>query len=298
MFLQNPPDVTTPPSMPLSSTQESESPAKEEKCEDGKSTIALTPSKHETSDSSPNVSAIESASPFRRSQRKRTTTRRYSSHDFRPLSEDEEEEAEDSFLTSPRRKRNKSRSSNSERRVSFRSPLCSLKSAELVENDDNSSGGELDGEFVLKQQELNELRSFSLNSLKENKLVSRQEAEKEKARLKDEAKQKRLEERRKFIEEKVKLREEEKLKKVAAQEKMKLARNLLKEAQRDARRRQKEREKVRKQEELQLLKEKRQTERRMKQELTSAPIIRAANEVRHVHLLSVGQLICSLSVCV
>ena len=290
-------DAASPPHLPDNSTAinkdgihapTTELPTKEERSVDRNhddDDTSTPPKRKPSPQSSPNVSTIsgesigvESSSPFRRSQRKRTATRRYSSHDFRPIS-DEEGEEEEVFVATPSSKRRKTRNAKSEKRVSFRSPLFSPRSAESA-GDSDTGGSNLDAEFVSKQKELEELISTSLNSMRESKLASRQEAVKERMRLRDEARRKNLEEKQKIIEEKAKQREEEKLKKLATQEKLKLARNLLKEAQRDARKRQKEREKVRKQEELLLLKEKRQTERKMKQELTSAPVIRATNEVR------------------
>lgn len=224
--------------------------------------------------------ATESSSPFRRSQRKRKTTSRYSSHDFRPVTDEEE------LLASPtKRKRRKTKESEGEReekRVSFKSPLCSPKSAESAVSGNCSDGGQ-SVDFLTKQKELEELRSSTMNALRETKALSRQEVVKERARLREEARKERQEERKRILEEKAKFREAKKLNKLATQEKLKLARNLLREAQKDARRRQKEREKKRKQEELHLLKEKRQTEKGRRQELTSVPVLKTNDQV-HVHV--------------
>ena len=216
----------------------------------------------------------ELGSPFRRSQRKRSTTRRYSSHDFRPDFDD----GEDILFPSPKSKRRRSCGSEREKRVSFRSPPFSPKSAESADDGDASSG-HMSVEVIQKQKELEELRNSTLSSLRETKKVSQQEVTKEKERLREEAQRRRREEKQRLSEEKAKLREEKKLNKLASQEKLKLARNLLREAQKDARRRQKEREKVRKQKELHLLKEKRQEEKRKRHELTSAPIIQLNRKV-------------------
>ena len=193
----------------------------------------------------------EVSSPFRRSQRKRKMTNRYSSHDFRPVTDEEE------LLASPpeRKRRRKKERDSEDKRVSFKSPLCSPKNAESADSGSCSNSGQ-SVDFLAKQKELEELRSSTINALRESKVLSRQEVVKEKARLREEARKERQEEKRKNLEEKAKLREAKKLNKLATQEKLKLARNLLREAQKDARRRQKEREKKRKQEELHLLKEK------------------------------------------
>lgn len=223
--------------------------------------------------------ATESSSPFRRSQRKRKTTSRYSSHDFRPVTDEE-------LLASPtkckRRKTKESEGNREEKWVSFKSPLCSPKSAESAVSGSCSDGGQ-SVDFLTKQKELEELRSSTMNALRETKVLSRQEVVKERARLREEARKERQEERKRILEEKAKFREAKKLNKLATQEKLKLARNLLREAQKDARRRQKEREKKRKQEELHLLKEKRQTEKRRRQELTSVPVLKTNDQV-HVHV--------------
>lgn len=240
-------------------------------------------------------SVAEVSSPFRRSQRKRTTTRRYSSHDFRPVYVSDEE---DILETSSNRKMRKGRD-KVEKWVSFKSPPYSPPNChELEEGSDIS--GEQSVEFLSKQKELEQLRTSSIHALRESREVSRQKLVEEKARLRDKARKKREEEKQKILEEKAKLKEEKKLKKLATQEKLKLARNLLREAQKDSRKRQKEREKVRKQQELHLLKEKRQSEKRRKQELTSAPILRANNEVTmspRVHMMDVCMCV-YLCVCV
>ena len=233
-------------------------------------------------ESETNISiATESSSPYRRSQRKRKTTSRYSSHDFRPVTNEEE------LLATPsKRKRRKMKERDGEReerRVSFKSPLCSPKSAESVDSGScNDSGQSVD--FLAKQKEFEELRSSTMNALRETKVLSRQEVVKERARLREEARKEKQEEKKRILEEKAKLREAKKLNKLATQEKLKLARNLLREAQKDSRRRQKEREKKRKQEELHLLKEKRQSEKRRRQELTSVPVLRTNDQVR-VHVI-------------
>lgn len=218
---------------------------------------------------------VEESSPYRRSQRKRTTTRRYSSHDFRPTCMSDEE---DNLEASPRRKRRKGKD-KVEKRVSFKSPPYSPPTCHELAAEYGDISGEQSVDFLTKQKELEELRTSSIHALRESREMSRQKLAEEKMRLRDEARKKREEEKQMILEEKAKLKEEIRLKKLATQEKLKLARNLLREAQKDTKRRQKEREKVRKQQELHLLKEKRKSEKRRKQELTSAPILRASNKV-------------------
>lgn len=229
------------------------------------------------------IIAAESSSPFRRSQRKRKTTNRYSSHDFRSVVDEDE--------SPPKFKRMKAKERDDGEReerktVSFKSPLCSPKSAESADSGGCcGDSGEKSVAFLTKQKELEELRSSTMNALRETKVLSRQEVVKERARLREEARKERQEEKRRILEEKAKLREAKKLNKLATQEKLKLARNLLREAQKDTRRRQKEREKKRKQEELHQLKEKKQSEKRRRQELTSAPVLRTNDQV-NVHYKS------------
>ena len=224
-----------------------------------------------------NTPSSESNSPFRRSQRKRKVTTRYSSHDFRPISD------EDELVASPpkseKRRRKERDGERGEKSVTFKSPLCSPKCAESAGSGDSDCG--LSADFLMKQKELEleKLRSSTINHLRESKVLSQQEIVKERARLREEARKEREEEKRKILEEKVRLREAKKLNKLATQEKLKLARNLLREAQKDAKKRQKEREKKRKQEELHLLKEKRQSEKRRRQELTSVPVLRGNDKV-------------------
>ena len=231
------------------------------------------------------------SSPFRRSTRKRMTTRRYSSHDFRPTTDEED------TVVTPRTKRRK-RGDGTEKRVTFKSPPYSPKCAESADNGHDDTSGSQSVELETKQKELEELRSSSMNAIRQNKTISRQEVIKERARLRDEAQKRRQEEKQKIVVEKARLREAKKLNKLATQEKLKLARNLLREAQKDARKRQKEREKVRKQQELHLLKEKRQAEKRKKQELTSVPLVRASDEVIGIPLRLISYWVFCTHICV
>lgn len=204
----------------------------------------------------------ELTSPFRRSQRKRTTTRRYSSLDFRPVSDEEGE--------GPASPPSKGKG-QPKKRVSFKSPpMISPNSTESASNE-KEEGHQQSIEFTIKQKELDELRSLSISALREKKVISRHEVRMERAKLRQEAQQRKKEELLKLREERARIKQEKRMKVLASQ-------NLLREARKVAQRRLREREKERKQQELRELKQKRQAEKRKKQ-LLSTPVIIASREV-------------------
>ena len=209
-----------------------------------------------TSDLTSPVSQSESES-VRRSPRKRKRTSRYLSDDFRT----------DRDLNGSSTNDQGSLLSN-DNEVNPQSPS----------NTTHNSQGEIIYREDLKE-ELEMLRASRMELMRSSKACERQKILEEKATQRDEIRKIKCEERAKDLEEKKRANEEKKLSRIVAQEKLKLARNLLKEAQRDVKRRQKEREKLKKQKELRKLKENKQNERKRMQELVSVSFIGTSNEV-------------------
>jgi len=189
----------------------------------------------------------EFADFVRRSPRRKVTTKKYVAEDFREGF---------SSPASGKVKRNDHLSPN-------RSPKLVLSQGNFAMKEENVSG-QLSEK---KQDELDALKGKRFEEIQTSRMEEKQMVLEERARLREEQRMC----RQKMLETKARLREEEKVRKLAEQEKLRMARSILKEAQRSSQKRRREREKERKQRELQEMKEKNAEERKRRRELCSVP---------------------------
>ena len=168
---------------------------------------------------------------LRRSPRRRVSIKKYISEDYRESPK------------SPRRRRGS------------KSLATSKRGSPKIEVDDE--------EFVKKREELETLKSIHFDAIQSEKM------EDKKRRM--EGRRLVMEQRRREREERARVKEEQRLHKEEVKDKLRLARTLLKEAQRDKLRRNREKEKIRKQKQLEELKQKKMAQKKKMQELVSVP---------------------------
>lgn len=219
----------------------------------------------------------------RRSSRRKVTPKRYGvecrskrGSRNRTRIEKEVDEFADFLWRSPRRKVTTQKyvaedfSSPASRKVKRKDHLSPNRSPKLVLSQgsfammEENVSGQLSEK---KQEELDALKGKRFEEIQTSRMEEKQKVLEERARLREEQRMC----RQKMLETKARLREEEKVRKLAEQEKLRMARSILKEAQRSSQKRRREREKERKQRELQEMKEKNAEERKRRRELCSVP---------------------------
>ena len=167
---------------------------------------------------------------------------------------------ESPFRRSPRRK-TLTRTYNAQNFID--SPEKQHKKRKAKSPRKNFSNG-LGRKLETKHDELDSLREAQLSAIRSKKVEERQMRQEEQARRREELREQ-------------KLREKEELRSV--KEKHRLARSILKDAQRDKVRRERERMKLQKSQQLEELKQKKSAEKKQLQELTSAPVVTTIEEV-------------------
>ena len=216
-------------------------------------------------------------SSHRRSSRRKVTPKRYGAECRskrgswnRTRIEEEVDEFADFLRRSPRRKVTTQKyvaedfSSPASRKVKRNDHLSPNRSQGNFTMKEENVSGQLSEK---KQEELDALKGKRFEEIQTSRMEEKQKVLEERARLREEQRMC----RQKMLETKARLREEEKVRKLAEQEKLRMARSILKEAQRSSQKRRREREKERKQRELKEMKEKNAVERKRRRELCSVP---------------------------
>ena len=229
----------------------------------------------------------------RRSSRRKATPKRYSAEHGsdrgsgnQTVSEEEVNVFADFLRRSPRRKVAPLKYVAED----FREGLCSPTGGKMKRNDDlspNESPKPSRVSFTTmeenessdlsdkKQEELKSLKEKRFGEIQTSKIEEKQKVLEVRAKVREEQRLC----RQKALEMKAKLRVEERERKLVEQEKLCMARSIVKEAQRSSQKRRREREKERKQREFQEMKEKNAEERKRMKELCSVPAMGVSSVV-------------------
>ena len=228
----------------------------------------------------------------RRSTRRKATPKRYDAEHGsdrgsgnQTVSEEEVDVFSDFLRRSPRRKVAPLKYVAED----FREGLCSPTGGKMKRNDlsPNESPKPSRVSFAMmeenessdlsdkKQEELKSLKEKRFGEIQTSKIEEKQKVLEVRAKVREEQRLC----RQKALEMKAKLRVEERERKLVEQEKLRMARSIVKEAQRSSQKRRREREKERKQRELQEMKEKNAEERKRMKELCSVPAMGVSSVV-------------------